>query len=271
MIYRHFSTAVFFCLLYFSAAPAFCQDVELVWLEAEGAETTICYSLYRDNGWSPKRILAKGKEMKVTPAIASIKNKSMAIWVNVSELAQLSLTYAIGTDGNWQLPRKLHFDFQETTAPALIAFDQRFYLFFAGNYNDDDDIYMTVFDNNHWTEPEMVHPDNSVPDVLPEPRIVNGTLTVEWQHFDGEKYVSHSQAVGGREDSAGIAASHNRSFQTAIPEKLAAKQLRKDTIHILKRKFNIDLPDDFRGVGLARAYIPAEAEMPALHVNTAPD
>ncbi|MGW8192693.1 MAG: sialidase family protein [Desulforhopalus sp.] len=254
----------------FSTVAAFSRDLELIWPEPEEGGTVICYSRYRDNKWSSKRILAAANGLNVTPAVASSGGKNLAIWVHAAEQGKLSLSYSTGNNGNWGSPQELPYDFQETTAPALVFFDGRFYLFFAGNHNDDDDIYMAFFDDNTWSDPVMIHPDNNVPDILPEPQIVDNTLAVRWQHFDGDRYIYQNQKLFDSGDISAFQPARWHRFQKVKAQNVPGDKPPKHTRDILKEKFAVNLPKDFRGIGLARAYIPDDDEMPALHINATP-
>lgn len=252
----------------FPANHALSQALELIWLEIDNTDTTIFYSQHKNNRWSAKESLATGSKIKLTPAIASRANNRVAVWVTSSEAGELSLVYSIKPGKNWQIPQPIYFNFQETTAPALISFNHQFFLFFTGNRNDDDDIYMSRFENNGWSEPIMVHPDNSVPDLLPEPRIINGVLTVVWQHFDGDRYVYKSQEVLSLSNNQNKQTIRKLNFQRQSPRKAAKNELQNNKTKILKTKFNVNLPSDFKGVGLSKAYAQEEQEMPALHINS---
>ncbi|MFT5698311.1 MAG: hypothetical protein ACI8ZB_001166 [Desulforhopalus sp.] len=255
------------CLLIFAPSYVFSQVIDLIWLEINNIDSTIYYSQHKNNRWSAKQSVSTGDDIKLTPAIASSANKSIAAWVTSYHSVGLSLAYSIKPGKSWKTPQPIQFNFQETTGPALIAFNHQFFLFFAGNKNDDDDIYMSVLEKNRWSSPIMVHPDNSVPDLLPEPKIINGALTVVWQHFDGDRYVYKSQEVIPTTNSQNKQKKRKLNFQETSPKKAAKKELQPNNTKILKTKFNVTLPSDFKGVGLAKAYVQKDKKMPALYIN----
>lgn len=252
----------------FTAHQAFSQNLDLIWLEVDNTDSTIFFSQHKNNRWSAKQSLATGSEVKLTPAIASHANKHVAVWVTSSESGKLSLVYSTKPGRKWRTPQPVRFNFQETTAPVLISFSNQFFLFFAANSNDDDDIYMSTFENNGWSDPIMVHPDNSVPDLLPEPRIINGALTLVWQQFDGDRYIYRSQELLSPGMGYNKQAKGKLSFQLQSPGKVAQNALQTTNTKILKTKFNVNLPSDFKGVGLSKAYAQGDQEMPVLHIHS---
>lgn len=248
-------------LLIIIGQEAYCQNAELIWLETEGIRATIYFAEYRNNGWSSKQKVVSRKGLIVTPSVASRNESRMAVWVTVDEHASLFLGYSISKNGKWLAPKELHFDFQETTAPSLIVFNNTYYLFFAGNSQGDDDIYMSFFVDNDWTEPVMVHPDNNVPDILPQPGFVDGALTLTWQHFDGDLYIYSSQTIAAPFSPA----LDKIKFQGMKPEKHPHRRIARNSPKILRDKFQIGLPADFKGLGLASGYARNEKENPAFH------
>ena len=257
-----------FCL---TSTLAYSQEVDLIWLERDNSDSTIYYSRYINDHWTAKKSLASGSKIKLTPTIASMTNKSVAVWVTSMEPNGLTLAYSIKPNKRWQTPQPLQFNFTETTAPALIVFKHQFYLFFAGNRGDDDDIYMSIFEKSGWSDPIMVHPDNSVPDLLPEPRIIDGALTIVWQQFDGDRYDYKSQEVLSLDMSQNKQKERKLDFQRHVPRKATKNELQTRKTKVLKNKFNVNLPRDFKGVGLSKAYVPEDPEMPALHINSESD
>lgn len=267
-MFKYLLPIYIFCMSCLITNQAFCQAIDLVWLETDSIGSTIFYSQYKKYQWSTKAPIVAGTEVKLSPTIASTKNVSMAIWVTIVEPAGLSFNYSRKINQRWQNPQQAHFNFHETTGPALIVFEQKYFLFFAGNSSDDDDIYMSIYENNGWNEPIMVHPDNNTPDVLPEPKIIDGVLTLFWQHFDGDRYVYKSQKVVMTEEDAKGSVVQSLDFQRTQPKTASKNDVQNKKEQILKTKFNIDLPSDYDGIGPAKAYDQNDSEMPALHINS---
>ena len=265
---KYLITIPVFFVLCLVPVRSFCQVVDLVWLEIKDTDSIIYYSQYKKNKWSVKVPIAAGKEIKLSPTIASTKNISLAIWVTIVEPSGLSFNYSRKNLSEWQKPQQVPFEFDEATGPALIFFNQKFCLFFAGNRSEDDDIYMSIYENNGWSEPIMVHPDNNTPDVLPEPKIINGVLTLFWQHFDGDHYVYKSQEVVMTGEDAKSSVVQNLNFHRTQPKTASKNDVQNKKERILKTKFNIDLPSDYDGIGPAKAYDQNDSEMPALHINS---
>lgn len=268
---KHICKAVTMAMLLFSVTFAYSQELELIWLETDRTDSTIYYSQHKNNRWSPKQRLTTDNEIKLTPAIASNADKHIAVWVTFEESGKLSLSYSIKQGGQWRPPQPVEFNFHEITAPAIINYSHKFYLFFAGNNRDDDDIYMSTFDNNSWSDPVIIHPDNSVPDLLPEPRIINGTLVLIWQQFDGDRYVNQKQEIVPLNKSRSKMARQRLNIKRQSPEKAPQIDLRPKHKNILKTKFNTNLPPDFKGVGLINAYANNEQEMPTFYILSESD
>lgn len=266
-MFKYLISICFFCVSILVTSQVFSQTIDLVWLETDNTGSTIFYSQYNEKQWSAKTPIAAGKEVKLSPTIASTKDVSMALWVTMAEPPWLSFTYLRKINQKWQTPQQAPFNFNETTGPALIAFDQKYFLFFAGNRSDDDDIYMSVYENDGWSDPIMVHPDNTTPDVLPEVQINDGVLTLIWQHFDGNEYVYKSQKVFTTEDTS-YSVIQDLNFQEIFPKDATENDVQNKEEQILQARFNIELPPDYNSLGPGKAYVQDDLEMPALYIKS---
>lgn len=131
----------------------------------------------------------------------------------------------------------------------MIICNGTYYLFFAANTNDDDDIFMSIFIDGSWSSPIMVHPDNTVPDILPHPNLVDGELSVSWQQYDGDQYVLQRQLI----DSP-LEPTPTYEFQKRLPQHLPGKAKVRNGPEILQETFQLSLLPDFHGIGLIRGY-----------------
>ena len=66
--------------------------------------------------------------------------------------------------------------------------DGSFLLVWAAVDGDDEEIMWSRYGDSAWSEPARIHPDNSVPDIVPAVAAVHGGALVAWSQFDGKDY-----------------------------------------------------------------------------------
>lgn len=225
----------------------FSQEMDLVWMQNDDGITTIYHAKKTKSDWSGQQAISTGDNLKVTPAIASNDELKLAVWVEGDGTGKLYLRYTLQKNESWSSPQGIALPFRETTAPVLVFYNNVFYLFFAANYGIDDDIYMCRFDGNRWTDTVRIHQENDVPDILPEPRIIDAILLVSWQQFDGTQYVTLQQSVANANE---LTTSENTPITMA--EKAGT-----DSSAIS------ELPPGFKGIGRIHGYMADDPERPA--------
>jgi hypothetical protein len=86
----------------------------------------------------------------------------------------------------------------ETVAPAVheaqlalgsaVLADGSWLLVWAAYQESDDDIFWSRYHGGRWSEPQRLHADNDVPDIVPAVVAVAGGALASWSWFDGGDY-----------------------------------------------------------------------------------
>ncbi len=228
----------FLFVLWFFFVPqsVFSEEIDLTWMEANSEETIIYYSSKTGNTWTPKEVVAKGYKFMFTPAVASGNERIMVVWVESNGPRNHKIFFSEKISDSWSNPKEISTSFQEVSAPALIIYNHKFHLFFAANNGDNDDIYMSSYDNTYWSVPKRIHAGNSVPDILPQPEVSNGILSVMWQSYNGSNYITMEQEL-------------------LTTSKTSANRLKRKNISKNKNPSPEDLPEEFQGIGRVQKYI----------------
>jgi hypothetical protein len=74
------------------------------------------------------------------------------------------------------------------------------WLAWSGVQNHDDDIYFSRWQGVKWAKPALVHPDNNVPDILPQLSLsLEGKPLITWTSYNNGRYVYSLGEWNGRQ------------------------------------------------------------------------
>lgn len=164
-------------------------EAELVWSEEQKQGISIQYAAYINGKWQTPQTLINDGEVNILPTLTSdtSQNKLM-VWVVLEQDNVSTLYYKFKTAGNWGKIRRFPFNFKTNLAPVVVCDKENvFWLFWAANNGNHDDIYSSCWKDGHWNSPVKMNKDNSVPDILPDAWLDQvGRVWVSWQQMDSE-------------------------------------------------------------------------------------
>ena len=185
-----------------------------------GDATAGSYDLYfstQDGGeWSNPEVISASPLPDILPALGS--NSRGDVWLVWTQLEDVtgSLKFRRRVNGEWLAVETFVTDLKTDMAPALIVDSKGIlWLAWSGVADQDDDIYYSRWLGTKWAEPALAHPDNSVPDVLPELTLSSqGNPQLSWQSYDGEKYVTMVREWDGKQ--WGLLRDHDMLMQRSV-------------------------------------------------------
>jgi hypothetical protein len=140
-------------------------------------------------------------------AIAAPAGESASLRLDPEPLVEsgqlVGLAWLEGEDGEANAVRAASWSGEywgavETVAPAVheaqlalsstVLDDGSWLLVWAAVHEGDDDIFWSRRHGGEWSEPQKVHPDNDVPDIVPAVVAVPGGALAAWSWFDGNDY-----------------------------------------------------------------------------------
>ena len=126
-----------------------------------------------------------------------LANQAVFVWLEKSS-AQFSLQgYQTATATFWKIN---HPSLNSASFPRiLIDQSNRIWVFWVGNLQGNDDIFVTCFDNGHWTPVKCLSEPNPYPDLFPQIKEgPDGQIWLVWSGYDG-----HDYEIFGRRFQAG--------------------------------------------------------------------
>ncbi len=193
--------ALTICLL-FSSMPLRAADQAMLVFGEKNQEFS-AYDLYftiLDHGeWATPMVISDAPFPDILPTIGADTHGD--VWVAWIQLHGVSgkLKFRRKIKGNWQPIQNLATGFKTNMAPTLVVDQEGIpWIAWAGVQNQDEDIYFSHWQGNRWTKPTLVHPDNDVPDILPELSLSpEGTPQINWTGFNGRKYIEYTSKWDG--------------------------------------------------------------------------
>ena len=195
----------FFCLVgslvLLSLPLQAAEQTMLVWGEQNQRDSV--YDLYfsaQENGeWSAPEEMSDSGLPDILPSFGS--NSRGDLWLVWTQLSDVTgrLQFRRRINGNWQPVQTLETGLKTNMAPSLIVDQQDIpWLVWAGVKDQDDDIYYSRWQGEDWTQPALVHPDNTVPDILPELSLSPaGYPRVRWKGYNNGEYVYFTREWNG--------------------------------------------------------------------------
>jgi hypothetical protein len=174
-------------------------DADLIWAENLKNSSKILISRYKNDQWTNPEEIEESEKFSILPALGSDgRGTYLAIWVEIQSDGRSFLKYCFSKNDTWSDPEYIQVINNVNLAPVIV-FDRfgRPFVFWSSNNGDDDDIYMSRWNKNHWEAPKIIHEENDVPDILPEAGLdEDGKMWVCWQHLDvDEKYVERCSII----------------------------------------------------------------------------
>lgn len=208
-----------------STAVAAEATAYLVWGERDiHQKYRIHFSRYAGRNWSSPLLLSDGQNEEILPTVGSDTHNT--IWVAWSELRGVRgvIRYRVSSGEVWNEAEYLETRTISDLAPS-IAVDAAgvTWMVYSGSDGTQDDIFAVRWLGDRWSSPEMVHPGNGAPDILPRISIhTDGHPVVSWQGFTGSRYQTLcSQWIDGAWSAPQAAASHHHCID---PEGASARR-----------------------------------------------
>lgn len=234
-----------FCPLLVMAAEL---EAELVWSKSKNQGMSIQYAAYVNGKWQAAQTLINDGAINILPTLTSdgSQNKLM-VWVVLEEGNVSTLHYKFKTTGNWGESRKFPFNFKTNLAPVVICDKENvFWLFWAANNGNYDDIYSSCWKDGRWNSPLKINSDNAVPDILPDAWLDKvGRVWVSWQQMDSKGYYHQMER--------GIQLSDRTDGLEMTAIQRVKRRKRAETFD-----HSMSLPDNFKAKGRSVIHFPKD-------------
>ncbi|MCF8057497.1 MAG: hypothetical protein K9K37_12780 [Desulfocapsa sp.] len=172
------------------------MTASLAWSDSDGQQEQIYFSSYVDGNWEHPVQLSEGNSLDYLPSTG--KGGDGRTWVVWSSKQNntISLMYTFRSGNDWTQPRTIDTGMRSNTAVSLVVDQEDVpWIVWAGFDGNDDEIFWSRWVDGQWSQPELVAAANDVPDLLPVLSMdSHGVLSVRWQGFNGEKYVTVSRS-----------------------------------------------------------------------------
>ncbi|MCI5142854.1 MAG: hypothetical protein D3909_14230 [Candidatus Electrothrix sp. ATG1] len=180
------------CLGKEKKAAASHQD--LVWSQSDGLRHEIFFSKQQNGEWSDPVKITDNNADNLHPVLDIATDGTKWIFWSAIRPNGISIEYASfqKEKEEWSEPQKLPMEQNSSIAPSVLADKKnRIWLVWAGNDGGNDDIYFTCYQNKKkaWSDPQVIHASNEVPDIKPEIAYTEeGKIEVSWIGFRGNMY-----------------------------------------------------------------------------------
>ncbi len=248
------SLLLLLCLSSFVSA----QDAEFIWAEDDYSGSQIYLSQHKNGVWQPAQKIIDDHNLNILPTLGgNSKNQRLAVWSTVDNKAKSVLKFSIRNGNHWTVPQILTDQMPTNLAPVAV-FDANDigWVFWSANNGEDDDIYVSKYEQGIWSNPEMVNDENNTPDILPEAGLDNnGNIWVSWQQLQDNGYVDIT-----------------RSYETKSQSKmLTSNAITMQSVTQIKSRSNLDNniqpPKMFKGRSRATMYFPTNKTRPSKPVK----
>ncbi len=198
-IYLNLLTAFPILLLFSMVLPSVSHGemtASLAWSDSDGQQEQIYFSSYVDGVWQKPVQLTEGNSLDYLPSTGKGGDgRTWVVWSSKQENT-IALMYSVKSGNNWAQPRTIDTGMRSNTAVSLIVDQEDVpWIVWAGFDGNDDEIFWARWEDGQWGAPEHVAAANDVPDLLPVLSMDGqGVLSVRWQSFNGERYVSTSRS-----------------------------------------------------------------------------
>lgn len=113
------------------------------------------------------------------------RNQPLIVWIESGDRDNRLMMLAKDRNKKWLSPVVISASKKELSSPSLIrAGDGSVFLAWASDQNGNDDVYLTQYFDDEWTDVKAVNIANKVPDILPKLSIENdGSVGLAWRSF----------------------------------------------------------------------------------------
>lgn len=176
------------------------QDIDIVWSSSDGLKMQIYYTRLIDGAWLEPVQVTDDLYDNTYPVIDRDSSGRRWLFWTAYDNGAMEIHYATGQDDEWQTAEVLETDMKTNISPsAVIDGEDRVWVVWSANDGGLDDIMYAFFQDNSWSDPERVHAENELPDMLPVIELDPvGAPLVTWRGLvNGENTTFISRRVEG--------------------------------------------------------------------------
>ncbi len=168
----------------------------ITWSDNDGIQEQIYFSSYANGAWANPVQLTKSDSLDYYPSIGKGENGNTWVVWSSNHKDSILLMYTVGSTNGWAEPKTIETGMSSNTAVSIIVDQQNTpWIAWAGFDGNDDDIFWSKWEGDNWTHPKLLSTPNDYPDLLPDLSINSfGIITVQWQRFNGDRYVTDSRS-----------------------------------------------------------------------------
>ena len=191
---------------------------ELLWIEQLQTEYQVRFSELIDGQWTPPKVLFASDNSLTSPALGSSSSGDrLAIWTEQRRAKTVLQSMHQTAGGRWG-PARIFTDTGRENYAASIVFDLNdvAWVFWSSTRKALSEIFMAKSAETGWSKPQQIHPENSVPDILPVAALnTNGDVEVEWTQysFAEAKYLRIGKTIAASQ-SGSVANSNNKRLSS---------------------------------------------------------
>ena len=194
--HRHTARSVIFFTLFFilscfgKEGKAGTVQQDLVWSESDGLRYELFSSSKKGDKWTAPVKITDNNANNLHPVLdRGADGKKWLFWSAVRPDG-ISIEYAVFQGNEWSEPQKFPVEQHSAITPSVLADKKKgVWVVWAGNDGGNDDIYFSRYlgkQDKVWTDPQIIHAPNNVPDIKPEIAYNDeGRIEVTWLGFRG--------------------------------------------------------------------------------------
>ncbi len=173
--------------------------IDLVWTGKDADRNIIFLSSKKHGQWSEPEHIIDFSSDSLHPTVDKDKlGNTWLTWTAIDN-EQFQIHYTEKQNNQWHDPESLTTTTKNNIAPFLLLDKDGIpFVVWSGNNDDDDDIYFSRFVKKNWQAAQRIHPDNSVPDILPALNLdAQKSLHVTWEQYSPSGYILVSMVWNG--------------------------------------------------------------------------
>ncbi len=176
------------------------RDIDIVWSSSDGLKMEIYYTRLKDGVWLEPVQVTDDHYDNMYPVIDRDSSGKRWLFWTAYDNGVMEIHYGTGLDDEWQADEVLLTGLKTNLSPsAVIDKEDRVWVVWSANDGGLDDIMYASFQNNSWSDPERLHEENELADMLPVIELdPDGSPFVTWRGVrDGENTTLISRWVEG--------------------------------------------------------------------------
>jgi hypothetical protein len=175
-------------------------DAQMAWQEKANSRYTVQYSQMKNGNWDqPKNIYDSSLDC-LHPSITS--DPAGGTWISwtLTDGKTSNIAICKMDDGKCLNVDVLRNQMTSNVAPSILADKSgKLWVVWSGFDGKDDEIFYSINEGGHWTEPKQINEDDTYPDILPNLILNdNDRPVVYWYGFNGDKYVEYYSIWNGK-------------------------------------------------------------------------